>query len=421
MSRQFRPVHMAGESAADQHSVVEDVHGDDYLSALLKASERQSRKTRQIGSKTPSSKHSGNEVLPTQVEALQTALEVCNETLHLMEQQVRRRTDSQGSKSVPIQKHLKVAMDNSVAAGSAASLRREISVKEMSSDSANANNRLRSVVVQKPSSSSVSESRVNHVDESPDNGAKQHSMCDASTSTDGDKFDAFPSQQRSGMEQYHEGETPHRAKRSLPTVAIVSSPRSDAPTSLRTDSTRNDNPRQLIGADDTSRSTRRHSSGEPQYSLTESRTRSSIKHRNKRGSDSSDDESSPDDWKRGKGAPRQYDRNTSYKRHRRHDDSSPSLSPPRRESSGIVVDAGHRKGMMTHLRKGVNAAVIGRHTLNRINITVPHVSKLSLLNLKQQPSTMIGVNETRRHTSWPLLTELQHSCYGSCMSHPMIR
>jgi len=304
VSRQFRPVHMAGESAADQHSVVENGHGNDYLSALLKASERQSRKTRQIGSKTPSSKHSGNEVLPTQVEALQTALEVCNETLHLMEQQVRRRTDSQGSKSVPIQKHLKVAMDNSVAAGSAASLRREISVEEMSSDSANANNRLRLVVVQKPSSSSVSESRVNHVDESPDNGAKQHSMCDASTSTDDDKSDVFPSQQRSGMEQYQEGDKPHRVKRSLPTVAIVSPPRSNAPTLLRTDSTRNDNPRQLIGTDGTSHSTRRHSSREPQYSLTESLSRSSVKHRNKRGSDSSDDESSPDDWKRGKGEPR---------------------------------------------------------------------------------------------------------------------
>ena len=87
----------------------------------------------------------------------------------------------------------------------------------------------------------------------------------------------------------------------------------------------------------------------------------------------------------------------------------------------IVVDARHRKGMMTHLRKGVNAAVIGRHTLNRINITVPCVSKLFLLNLKLQLSTMIGVNEIRRHASWPLLTEPPHSCYGSCMSHPMIR
>jgi len=153
-----------------------------------------------------------------------------------MERQVKRKSDSTGSKSLSKGRlssndtiaKLQPAKGNTAAAAGGSSPPLETSVEELSPDDGNARNRLRSVVVRKPSTLPVNQSHVNHVAESADRGASQNSTCNASTSTDGDKSDAIGPRQCRGIGRHHKGDTPSGVKRSLPMVAIVSPPKSNA-------------------------------------------------------------------------------------------------------------------------------------------------------------------------------------------------
>jgi len=358
------PLRMSNQPAAHEASLIEVGRGS-KISALQTASERRGRETRQIiptdetlnthcsdiGAIAPNSKLPGSEMSRMPMEVIQTTLEMCNQTLQLMEQQVKRKSDSTGSKSISNGRlssnatvaKLQPGKGNTAAAAGGGSPPLETSVEEMSSDDENARNRLRSVVVRKPSSLSVNQSHANHVAQSAGHGASQNSMCDASTSTDDDKSDAIGSRQCRGIERHHKGDTPRRVKRSLPTVAIVSPPKSNA---LRASSVSagNTSSKQLNRHDGMSRSSRRHSSRESQYSLTESRQRSSVRHPTKKESDSSDDESSRDNRGRHDRGARRCNDNTSYQPHRRHEDSSPSPSPPRHGSSGRHRRRSSRRG-----------------------------------------------------------------------------
>ena len=300
----------------------------------------------QTDATTSGSKVSSNEATQMPIEVLQTALDVCNQTLQIMEQQVRNTADSHGNKPVTKRKLpsiLAVAKPQPVKGNEAVATgdinpRRETFSEEMSSEENANGNRLRSVVVRQLCPPSVNEPRTDDAVETPVQRTNNHNMSVTSESMEDDEADLSGSRRPHDTERGRKSDTGRRVKKSLPksehTVAIVTPPKSHRTTSQHYSGVRDTNHKQSGKADATPRSPRRHSPRQSRRSWAESQTCSQTRCPIRRKKDSSDDESSSDERRKGDRESRRYNNVSSNQPHRDPDDSSSSPSPPRRGSFG---------------------------------------------------------------------------------------